>query len=113
MNLIQTQDWTPVFIKSSNPSKVIPIKKEIIERKPQTTKPSGLKLDTNDEITRIKYVPKEFAQQIISARIVKKWTRKELAQKLNMKEDIIARIELGKEIYDVSQIARIKKSMGI
>ena len=47
MNLIQTQDWTPVFIKSSNPSKVIPIKKEIIERKPQTTKPSELKLDAN------------------------------------------------------------------
>ena len=104
------QDWTPVFIKSSNPSKVIPMKKEIIERKQQTT---NIKLDANDEITRIKYVTKEISQQIISARIVKKWTRKELAQKLNMKEDIIASIELGKAIYNGAQIARIKKSMGI
>ena len=110
MNLTQTQDWTPVFIKSSNPSKVIPMKKEIVERKQQTT---NIKLDSNDEITQIKYVPKEISQQIISARIVKKWTRKELAQKLNMKEDIIASIELGKAIYDGAQIARIKKSMGI
>jgi ribosome-binding protein aMBF1 (putative translation factor) len=110
MNLMQTQDWTPVFIKSSNPSKVIPMKKEIVERKQQTT---NIKLDSNDEITKIKYVPKEISQQIISARIVKKWTRKELAQKLNMKEDIIASIELGKAIYDGAQIARIKKSMGI
>lgn len=110
MNSIQTQDWTPVFIKSSNPSKVIPLKKEIIERKQQTT---NIKLDANDEITRIKYVPKIIAQQIIAARLVKKWTRKELAQKLNMKEDIIASIELGKAIYDGAQIARIKKSMGI
>ena len=110
MNLTQTQDWTPVFIKSSNPSKVIPMKKEIVERKQQTT---NIKFDSNDEITKIKYVPKEISQQIISARIVKKWTRKELAQKLNMKEDIIASIELGKAIYDGAQIARIKKSMGI
>ena len=109
MNLTQTQDWTPVFIKSSNPSKVIPMKKEIVERKQQTT---NIKLDSNDEITQIKYVPKEISQQIISARIVKKWTRKELAQKLNMKEDIIASIELGKAIYDGAQIARIKKKYG-
>ena len=113
MNLIQEQDWTPVYLKSHNPSKVIPIKKQIVERKQPTTKPSGIKLDTNDEITQIKYVPKEISQQIITARIVKKWTRKELAQKLNMKEEIIASIELGKAIYDGTQIARIKKCMGI
>ena len=35
MNLIQTQDWTPVFIKSSNPSNS---KKEIVERKQQMMK---------------------------------------------------------------------------
>lgn len=50
MNFMQTQDWKHVFIKSSNPSKVIPMKKEIIERKSQATKTSG----ENDEITRIK-----------------------------------------------------------
>jgi len=116
MNLTQEQDWTTVYLKSPNPSKNIPLKKQIVERNQPSSiksKPSGLKLDANDEITQIKYVSKEISQQIIATRLVKKWTRKELAQKLNMKEDIIASIELGKAIYDGAQIARIKKSMGI
>jgi hypothetical protein len=46
------------YLKSTNPSKVIPMKKEMIERNTTSTtqNPIGVKVDSNNEIT-----PKENA----------------------------------------------------
>ena len=86
--------------------------KNIIEKK-KLIDNSSIKLDENDNVIQIKKVPKDISKLIIDARIIKKLTRKDLANKLNFKEDIIADIETGKAIYDGNQIAKIKKYLGI
>lgn len=109
------QDWTNVVI--SNPKLVGKNQpKDIVKRdevnKPSTI-PSGVKLNENDEVTSIKYVPKDIAQLIVNARCAKKMSRKDLAHNMSIKEDIIADIETGKAIYNGDQIAKIKRYLGV
>lgn len=109
------QDWKTVVL--SNPNKVAKNQPKEIVKKDELHKPnlipSGVKLDENDEVTSIKYVPKEISKLIIDARCAKKLSRKDLARNLNLKEDVLADIENGKAIYNGDQIAKIKKQLGI
>ena len=102
------QDWLPIVLKN----KVVPIKKETILRK-KVIDNSSVILDENEEVVKIKTVPREISNLIVNARVTKKLTRKQLANQLNLKEDIIADIESGKAIYDGNQIAKIKKFLGV
>ena len=102
------QDWTPLILNKTNG----PITREIVAKKKDTTN-SSIKLDENDEVIKIKTVPKATSTLITNARNLKKLTRKDLANKLNFKEDVITSIETGKAIYDGNQIAKIKKFLGI
>lgn len=43
----------------------------------------------------------------------KKLTRKDLANKVNLKEDVIKDIETGKLLHDGNLIARIKKFLNV
>ena len=105
---MQVQDWTPIILnKSSKPTaKIIQKKVKMPELK------SGVKINENDEVKIIK-VSREISLLITQARIAKKLTRKQLANNLNLKEDVITDIETGKAIYDGNLIARIKKSLNI
>ena len=107
-NPVNQPDWTPVTlgVKSG------PVTKEIVEKK-KINDNSSVKLDENDNIISIKYVPADISKLIISARVLKKLTRKQLANGLNLKEDILADIETGKAVYNGVQIAKIKKYLGI
>ena len=111
---MQHQDWKAVVLKNINiVPKNVPkniVKKDELTR--STVNPS-VKLDENDEVLKIKYVSKDISQLVINGRIAKKLTRKDLANKLNLKEDIITNIETGKAIYDGDQIARIKKILNL
>jgi ribosome-binding protein aMBF1 (putative translation factor) len=107
---MQHQDWNTIVLKNIN---TVPknVPKNIV-KKEDLSKPSinsSVKLNENDEVTEIKYVPKDISQLIINGRLAKKLTRKDLANKLNLKEDVIANIETGKAIYDGNIIAKIKK----
>jgi len=102
------QDLKPIIL---NP-KTEPVKKSIIAKKKDTTI-QGVKLDENDEVISIKKIPREISTLIINARVSKKLNRKDLANQLNLREDVIADIELGKAIYNGNQIAKIKKYLGI
>jgi len=102
------QNWELVIL---NP-KTGPVKKSIVAKKKDTTI-QGVKLDENDEVVSIKKVPTEISTLIVNARVSKKLTRKDLANQLSLREDVIADIELGKAIYNGSQIAKIKKHLGI
>jgi hypothetical protein len=102
------QDWTPLILNKSKE----PVIKEIVAKN-KITSNSSVKLDENDEVIKIKTVPKEMCNLIINARNIKKLTRKQLANQLNLKEDIITNIETGKAIYDGNQIAKIKKFLGV
>ena len=105
---MQHQDWKAAILKPAAPQVV----KNIVERK-KLTDNSSVKVDENDEVVQIKRVPKDISKLITDARIAKKLLRKDLANQLNLREDIIADIETGKAIYDGNQIARIKKHLGI
>ena len=112
------QDWKTVVLR--NPKKIeqknlLLYGKDII-KKTDLAKPSvnsSIKLDENDNVVTIKYVPKEISQLIVNARNLKKITRKQLATQLNLKEDIITSIENGKAIYDGNLIAKIKKMLNV
>ena len=97
------QDWNNVVLNTNK--KVV---KEIVERKKINNNPS-IKLNENDEVIQIKKVPKDISHLITNARIANKYSRKDLANKLNVKEDIIADIENGKAIYDGNMISKIKR----
>ena len=98
------QDWEPVSWSK---------KKETTEKKPNVVRDTSVKLDENDEVMAIKYVPREVGTLITNARVANKLTRKELANKLNLKEDVITNIENGTAIYNGNQVAKIKKCLGI
>lgn len=102
------QDWKPVIVKEKNEKEI-----KNIQEKPKTSNlSSGVKINVNEngeEVIKINKVTKEISNLIISARLIKKLTRKQLANNLNLKEDIIVDIETGKAIYDGNLIAKIKK----
>lgn len=105
---MQVQDWTPVIL--SKPSK--PVTKTIQKKIKVSELKSGVKINENDEVKIIK-VSREISTTITQARIAKKLTRKQLANNLNLKEDVITDIETGKAIYDGNLIARIKRSLNV
>jgi ribosome-binding protein aMBF1 (putative translation factor) len=98
------QDWEPVSWSK---------KKETTEKKANVVRDTSVKLDENDEVMAIKYVPRETSILLTNARVSNKLTRKELANKLNLKEDVITNIENGTAIYNGNQIAKIKKCLGV
>lgn len=106
------QDWKPVIVKEKNEKEI-----KNIQEKPKTSNlSSGVKINVNEngeEVIKINKVTKDISTLIISARLIKKLTRKQLANNLNLKEDIIVDIETGKAIYDGNLIAKIKKYLGV
>ena len=92
------QDWTPVVLRKPTGTKKI--SPEVFVDKPEK------------EI-KIKYVSNDISQLIIAGRVAKKLTRKQLANELNYKEDVITDIETGKAIYNGNIIARIKRFLGV
>jgi len=106
--MANNQDWTPVILTSNKP-KTQPRNMVSKDTLPKITTSSSVKLDENDEVTNIKYVPKDISQFITSKRIEKKYSRKYLGMQVKVKESVIADIENGKAIYNGDLIAKIKK----
>ena len=107
---MQHQDFATVFLK--NNTKTVE-KTRVLRTKIQNPIASGVKLDENDEVKTIKFVSKEISNEIIQARNIKKLTQKQLALQLNLKQDVINSIESGKAIYNGSQIAQIRRKLGL
>lgn len=111
---MEHQDWKTIVLKNPN---LIPKNqpKNIVKKTdlPKSSVNSSVTLNENDEVTKIKYVPKDISKLIIQSRIAKKLTRKDLANSLNLKEDIITNIENGKAIYDGNLISKIKKLLNV
>jgi ribosome-binding protein aMBF1 (putative translation factor) len=105
------QDWNPVIVKEKINKQV----NNIQEKTKMSHLNSGVKINIEggEEIVKINKVTKEISNLITSARILKKLTRKQLANNLNLREDIIVDIEIGKAIYDGNTIAKIKKYLGV
>jgi putative transcription factor len=98
------QDWTTVVL-----------------RKPQTTtqkivnpqKPQTVKIEQETEDFRHEKVSRELSLSIQKARTDKKWTRKDLAIKINEKESVITDYETGKAIPNGIILQKMSKALGI
>ena len=126
-NTVNTQDWTPVVIKKNqkiNTKKPAEINRAIQQGAVVETvkkyKAGGnknilnnnninfAKLEQEDKTPKIKHVSHDLAQKIQQGRLAKKMTRKDLAQRLNVKESVIAEYETGKAIPNGQLLARIR-----
>jgi ribosome-binding protein aMBF1 (putative translation factor) len=109
------QDWETVILK--NPSKQKGIqKKEIIAKKGDTSIQDEIKKIENDteNFSHI-YIPKELSKEIIECRLKLKLTQKDVANKLNVQQNMYCEMENGKALYsnkvkqDINKLERILK----
>lgn len=103
-NNINNQDWNPVFIgKKAVPKPAVPNVKVS----------STVKMNENDEVTKIKKVSKTMANAVTAARVSKKITQSELAKQTNVPQKIINDIERGDCVYNANIFNKICKVLGI
>jgi ribosome-binding protein aMBF1 (putative translation factor) len=95
------QDWKPVVFKKQEPKKIVHIQK----RNPLE--------DPENDSCKVPMVSSELAKTIQQARILKKVSQKELAQKCNMDVSKISAIESKKAVYNAQDIVKIAKVLGI
>lgn len=113
----QFQDWNPVVIGNRHNKKENPINLKHRENQHiETIKKEKNKNDNillskieNEEIIKLEKIPLNVSIKIQQNRNICKMSRKELAQKLNIKENIIIDIENGKYKFDKQLIRKIEK----
>tara|TARA_B110000902_G_scaffold261418_1_gene336148 strand:- start:462 stop:830 length:369 start_codon:yes stop_codon:yes gene_type:complete len=93
------QDWKPVIFNK---------KFNNVKRKPGPGKSQTIKIEESESV-KVKYFPKELSRKIIDYRNKVGMTRKQLAQKLNMKDSYMGTIESGKAVYSGAMVGRFKK----
>lgn len=115
----QFQDWNPLIIGNNNKNKKKEDPLNLKHREGQsveTLKKNKIKENSsilnkleNDEIIKIETIPLDVSKKIQQARTALKMTRKDLAQKLNVKENIIIDLENAKYKFDKQLIRKIEK----
>lgn len=105
------QDWTPVTISNPNKQKTV---KSIIEKRGDTSISDGLKkIENENENFVIEKIPMAISKEITSARILKKFTQKEMAVKLNIQFNVYQELENGKAIYNSQTKQLINKFQNV
>ncbi|MBD23781.1 MAG: hypothetical protein CMG46_02060 [Candidatus Marinimicrobia bacterium] len=108
--LLDHQDWDKVII-NKNKSK----KDAENTHKQQNIISKNVKLEKKIEQGELFHnkVPLSLRNEIVKQRNLKKWTQKELANKINLSIQIINEIESGKAIYNHVHINKIKRILKI
>ena len=96
--------------------------KTIVVKKPQENIKNSKKKPSNDTLKKISIEKKaendelyhkkltvELRQSIMKARVAKSLTQKQLANSVNLSQQIISDIESGKAIYNYQHINKIKR----
>lgn len=121
---MNTQDWNVTIIGKKKTNNKDPITQmhqcdEKIEtlRKPKQnswTQEQKVKIKLeNDEVIGIEKIPNYISKKLQQERSILKITRKELAQKLNIKESIITDIENGNYSYDKQLLRKIERVLNV
>jgi DNA-binding XRE family transcriptional regulator len=77
------------------------VEKNIEQRKGDTSIKDELKkLDDNNEVFSIQKIPRALSKELINFRIKLKYTQKDIAQKLNIQQNIYNELENGKALYN-------------
>jgi ribosome-binding protein aMBF1 (putative translation factor) len=97
---MECQDWKPIVLKKSSPIKPKPkeFKEEKEEDKGFTESPKMFDVSFGKKIERL--------------RNQKGMKRSDLANKLNVKENVIESLEKGKELYNGQFLHKLKKILG-
>jgi ribosome-binding protein aMBF1 (putative translation factor) len=117
--------WEPVILRKStqeikNTTSTAQLKKQnmiVTKTKHTNTNPNPSvnlkKIENDDEEYKLPYVSSETAQKIIDGRVIKKWTRQQLAQAMSLPEATIRDIENSKAIENKQQLQSIARKLGI
>ena len=62
---------------------------------------------------KIKKINSKIYQAVIKGRVSKKWDRKQLAQQISVKPQVIEELETGKAKYDIKLIQKLERKLGI
>lgn len=110
------QDWNTISIINPEKQKQ-KLEKDIVQKKGDTSNNDFLKKIENDTetLSHIK-IPSLLAKEIVAARVAKKLSQKDLANKLNMQLNVYTELETGKAIYSTitkQYIQKIERVVGI
>ena len=113
------QDWKDVVLKKyTNTNKLTKadVRKgnfQIVRKKHQDQSQRLHKIDNETENLEHKKIDRKMSQNIQQARVERRLNRKELAQKINLKPDIIASYENGSAILDPIILRKIRNYLKI
>ena len=96
------QDWNTVIIKKST-------KNDNNNKNTNKSKKPCHSLDDNKEQFKHKKIDKELSQNIIKRRCELNMDRKQLAQKICIKVDLLTKYETGNAIVDVRILNKLKR----
>jgi len=114
----QFQDWNTYIIgNNKNKRKEDPINLkhregetlETLKKNKNREYNNTLNKLENEEILKLDTIPLDISKKIQQSRNIAKMTRKELAQKLNLKENVIVDLENAKYKFDKQIIRKIEK----
>ena len=106
------QDWKPVVFGSNKNTKTNH-QDTISVPKPKHNNTSFVKEDEETGMVKINIYGTEYGKKVQQARCEKKLKQKELAQKLNVKEEIVREIENGKGKVDGQICNKIFRVLGV
>ena len=103
------QDWKPVIFNKPKKKIIVKNKKKVLSDE-QIRK---IKLENENDVQKIEKVSLDFRKEMQKARCAKNMTQKQLAQKLNLKQTIIANYEQGKAVPNNFIITKIERALGV
>lgn len=105
------QQWAPTVLKKSNTVKnASPSTSHSIPSAASVCNKSVEALDMSDQ--PIKYFTQAMGNKIAALRTAKGWTQEQLAQQMREPKNKIQSLERGKELYNGTFVAKLKKVLG-
>ena len=118
-DIMNHQDWTTVVMQGKAKKKGITTSSAVLRtgnyevKKKHNVDHAKFKLDNETETFEHKKVSHKLSVSIQQARAGKKWSRQELAQKLNVKASVITEYETGKAIPDNQILQKLSRVLGV
>lgn len=107
------QDWETIILNkptSSTVAKTTPPATLTASQKPAWKVEKQVDADTGKPLT---YVDPSTAKSIVSGRVARKLSQKDLARRLNVSEKEIKDIESGKALENKALLSKIRRELGI
>jgi len=111
---MEHQDWSNVTLINKDKQKTT---KEIFQRKGDTSINDGLrKIENETENFAIQKIPQSLSKEIVECRLKLKLTQKDIANKLNVQQNIYTELENGKAIYSAQTkqlVSKFERVIGV